>query len=222
MMISKAFASSVALVLLLSCAPAHGQRGNRPQEVHEPLEELPSSLPIGVESNVTVPAQNNADVEDDDTFNIDICSEGSKKERKRCRRRWFQRDVCLLGAPGEVEKFHIKCSAGGTFLDFYIADGGLPNDHWQLKGKNWDIAPNTAVTTAPGGLFAYSTPGRIYHYEQELSPPSRVPRGINALVECTYLHGINDFPAISSVFFISDSTCTFNKLAKDVRIDRSP
>ena len=162
MMISKAFASSVALVLLLSCAPAHGKRGNRPQEVHETLEEIPNNV------EVTKTTKNTADVEDAPSSNIGICSEGSRSERLRCQRQWSRLDVCDIYAPGRVDRFHITCSTGGTYLHFQIADVGIPNDHWQLKGKIWDISPNTAVTTSPGGIFAFSTPGRVYTYA---SPP---------------------------------------------------
>jgi len=156
-------------------------------------------------------AKNTADVEDAPLPDIGICSEGPR----HLQGRWSSRDVCNIYAPGEVVNFHITCSSGGTYIYFQIADCCIPGDHWQLKGKNWDIFPQTAVTTSPGGNFAYSAPGRVYTY----SGSGR----INALVECSYLHGVNVFGAGSYVYFQSDAaSCTVQKLAVDARIDRSP
>ncbi len=215
MMISKAFASSVALVLLLSCAPAHGKRGNRPQEAHETLdlEEIPNNVTVMKTATNTAEVGNTPPPPPEG-----ICSEGSRSQRLPCPQ-WSRLDVCLIPSPGGVDKFRIKCRAGGTYLQFYIADGGWPGDHWQLKGKLWDIAPNTAVTTSPGGTWDFGAPGRVYTY---VDPPG-IKGGLDALVECSYLHGRNDFPAGSFVYFTTDGTrCTLEKLAPDVRIDRCP
>lgn len=94
---------------------------------------------------------------------------------------------CDLAAPAEVQGYHVVC-AGGTFLDFYSADCCLPFDHWELKGKNWDDDPNTAVTTAPGPANVFGVPGRVYTYGAN---------PLDAYIECTYIHGINVFPASS-------------------------
>lgn len=175
--------------------------------------------------------KNTADVEDARAPepDIGICSEdGSHRLQNQNRRLWRGFDVCNLSAPGEVVNFHIECDNMGTYLDFQIADSGIPGDHWQLKGKHWDIYPQTAVTTSPAR--GYGVPGRIYNYGGSSSfyngpwpGASLNPTTINALVECTYLHGVNLFGAGSYVYFQSDAArCTIKKSSVHARIDRSP
>jgi hypothetical protein len=104
---------------------------------------------------------------------------------------------------------------GGTFLDFYVSDGFIPGDHWELKGKIWDLAPNTAVTTSPGPVIAYSVPGRVYTYGG--------PGPLDAYIECTYIHGINNFGASSFVIFVSDAAaCAVTPDPIRSRINRTP
>src|SRR5262245_40681571 len=72
------------------------------------------------------------------------------KDTWLCR---FQAPV--IGGPAEVTGFRVGCT-GGTFLDFHIADCCIPGDHYELKGKIWDLHPNTGVTTSPGPVPVYS------------------------------------------------------------------
>jgi hypothetical protein len=121
-----------------------------------------------------------------------------------------------IGGPAEVTGFRVGC-AGGTFLDFHIADCCIPGDHYELKGKTWDLKPNTGVTTSPGPVPVYSVPGRVYNYGG-----TAFNNGIEAYVECTYLHGVNVFPADSFVIFSSDGVCAVTPDPPRRRINRTP
>jgi hypothetical protein len=127
--------------------------------------------------------------------------------------RFVQGWTCDLSTPADVQGYHVVCPAG-TFLDFYISDCCIPNDHWELKGKNWDDDPNSAVTTAPGPVVQYGVPGRIYTYGAN---------PLSAYIECTYIHGINVFPASSFLIFASDAAaCTVTPDPIVRRINRTP
>jgi hypothetical protein len=132
--------------------------------------------------------------------------------------KYEEKAFCNLNGPQEVQGYHLVCT-GATFLDFSIADCCLPGDHWQLKGKAWDVNPNTAVTTAPGGQDVLGVVGRIYNY----GGTGNNPGGLDAYVECSYLNGVNVFPAGSTVLFSSDGACTLVSVDPIVpRIDRTP
>ena len=155
--------------------------------------------------------------------NKGICSEERGRalrslQEKPQQKKWAGKDLCTTYAPGEVVNFHVTCN-DASYLDFQIADCCMSGDHWQLKGKNWDTAPQTAVTTSPGRPSDYSVPARVYNY----GGTSFNPGSINALVECTYLHGVDVFGASSYVYFESDaSNCNIEKVTVAERIDRSP
>ena len=68
-------------------------------------------------------------------------------------------------------------------LPFQIADYCVPQDHWQLKGKAWDVAPQTAVTTSPGPRNQYGVPARVYNY----GGTANNPRTLDTLIECSYV-----------------------------------
>lgn len=131
--------------------------------------------------------------------------------------RYEEKALCTLNGPQEVQGFHVVC-AGATYLDFAIADCCIPGDHWQLKGKAWDVNPNTAVTTAPGGQDILGVVGRVYNYA---GTPNN-PGGLDAYIECSYLNGVNVFPAASTAVFTSDGACTLTTVANVQRIDRAP
>jgi hypothetical protein len=130
---------------------------------------------------------------------------------------WQQVRVCSLSGPAEVQGFRVQCPSS-SFLDFQIADCCIPGDHWQLKGKNWDRAPNEAVTTSPGPANQYGVASRVYNY----GGTPQNPRNIDAYVQCTYLHGVDIFGAGSWVRFTSDGTCTVTPDTIRSRIDRAP
>lgn len=119
-------------------------------------------------------------------------------------------DLCTLQRPGQVQRFAVTCPAPATTLDAFISDGFIPGDHWQLKVKIWDNNPNTAVTTSPGPVIAFSTSARTYTYGTT----------VNALAECSYLHGVNIFPASSFIAF--SPGCTVTSLGVTDEISRSP
>jgi hypothetical protein len=133
------------------------------------------------------------------------------------RVRWTDSWLCRAAGPAEVVGFRVLC-AGATFLDFHVADCCIPGDHWQYKGKAWDVNPNTGVTTAPGPAGVYSVPGRTYNYGG--TPVN--PGGLDAYVECSYLNGVNVFPADSFAFFSSDGACVVMPDPVVRRIDRAP
>lgn len=131
---------------------------------------------------------------------------------------WKGREYCSISEPGDVVNFRVVCT-GASYLDFQIADCCINGDHWQLKGKAWDVAPQTAVTTSPGRPSQYGVPARVYNYGGTPNAPKR----LDALIECSYLHGVNVFGAGSFVALVSDGTdCQVTKTAVSARIDRSP
>ncbi|RMH20979.1 MAG: hypothetical protein D6696_06810 [Acidobacteria bacterium] len=130
---------------------------------------------------------------------------------------WQTSRFCTLFGPAEVQGFRVQCT-NATFLDFAIADGFIPGDHWSLKGKNWDSAPNTSVTTSPGPVPIFGLRSRVYNYG---GTPTN-PRNLDAYLQCTYLHGVDVFPASSFVSLSSDGTCTVTADPIRSRIDRMP
>jgi hypothetical protein len=151
-----------------------------------------------------------------------LCPKDAKAASKSVKlvekKTWQGKDLCNLRAPGEVVAFRVACE-GATYLDFRIADCCIPGDHFQLRGRNWDRAPQTAVTTSPGGNGAYGVPARVYNYGGTSSRPGHM----DALIECTYLHGVDIFSAGAYVHFESDGTgCVVERRTVDMRVDRSP
>jgi len=130
---------------------------------------------------------------------------------------WKQELICSAETPADVTGYRIVCS-GASFLDFQIADCCMPGDHWQLKGKAWDLHPNTAVTTSPGPDSIYGLPARVYNY----GGTTDNPKGLDVYLECTYLHGVNVFSAGSFILVSSDGTCTVTPDPIRRRIDRTP
>jgi hypothetical protein len=74
------------------------------------------------------------------------------------------------------------------------------------------------VATSPGGANVFGTPLRGYNY----GGTPQNPGGLAAYLECTYLHGVNVFPAGSFVDLSSDGICTVTADPVRARIDRSP
>lgn len=131
---------------------------------------------------------------------------------------WREAWSCDLFGPAEVQGYRIQCS-GGTWVDFFISDGFVRGDHWELKGKNWDSGPNTGVTTCDGGVISYSVAGRVWNYG---GTPSN-PGNLDSYVECTYLHGVDLFGASAFVIFASDAPgCVVTPDPIRPRINRTP
>jgi len=121
--------------------------------------------------------------------------------------------TCDIFGPAEVQGYRVVCP-GGSFLDFFMSDGFIPGDHWELKGKNWDLFPNSAVTTSPGPVIQYGVPGRVYTYGAN---------PLDAYIECSYIHGVNIFPASGFIIFASDAgNCTVTPDPVRSRINRTP
>jgi len=131
---------------------------------------------------------------------------------------WRQQWICRAFGPGEMTRYRVRCTAA-SFLDFHTTDAFLPGDHWQLKGKAYDFRPNAAVTTAPGASLNWGVGGRVYNYGG-VNPWS--PRVLDALVECTYLHGVSVFPGDGLVYFSSDGNCAVTPDPARQEIDRAP
>lgn len=130
---------------------------------------------------------------------------------------WKEDWMCSASGPEDVSGFRVRCT-NATVLDFYIADCCVPGDHWQLKGKAWDVNPNTAVTTSPGPANIFGVGGRIYNY----GGTPVIPGNLDAYVECSYLHGVNMFGAGSFIQFQSDGPCVVTPDPAVPRIDRTP
>lgn len=125
----------------------------------------------------------------------------------------FEAD-CTLFRPADVQGYDIQCP-GATFLDAQHADFFIPGDHFQSKLKSWDSAPNTAVTTSPGPAGLFGPPARVYNY-------TGVGGLLHAYLECTYIHGVNVFPAGSTILLSSNAACAVTPDPIRSRIDRSP
>lgn len=130
---------------------------------------------------------------------------------------WKQQLSCTANSPADVTGYRVVCSQA-TFLDFQIADCCIPGDHWQLKGKAWDLYPNTTVTTSPGPASIYGLPARVYNY----GGTTNNSKGLDVYLECTYLHGVNQFSAGASILVSSDGPCTVTPDPNRRWIDRTP
>ncbi len=124
---------------------------------------------------------------------------------------------CTLFGPAEVQGYRVTCG-GARFVDFTVSDGFIPGDHWSLKGKNWDSRPNTSVTTSPGGVIAFGQTARVYNY----GGTPQNPGNMDTYIQCTYLHGVDVFPASSFVTISSGGACVVTPDALRSRIDRMP
>ena len=130
---------------------------------------------------------------------------------------WKETVDCSLAGPAEVQGYRIQCT-NASFLDAQIADCCIPGDHWQAKLKNFDTAPNTAVTTSPGPANLFGVTARVYNY----GGTATNPRNIDAYLECSYLHGVDSFGALSFIALSSDGVCTVTPDPIRSRIDRAP
>ena len=130
---------------------------------------------------------------------------------------WKSTVICSLFGPAQVQGYRVQCT-GATYLDYQIADCCISGDHWSLKGKNWDTNPNTAVTTSPGPANAYGLASRVYNY----GGTAWSPGNIDTYLQCTYLHGVDVFPAGAYIALSSDGTCTVTPDTIRSRIDRMP
>jgi len=134
---------------------------------------------------------------------------------------WRQQLTCVANSPADVTGYRVECN-NATYLDFQISDCCIASDHWQLKGKSWDKYPNTAVTTSPDLPANFSTlfglPARVYNYGGTTTKPRR----LDVYVECSYLNGVNWFPAGSTAVLSSDGSCTVTTDPAVRRIDRTP
>lgn len=130
---------------------------------------------------------------------------------------WRQKVICSINGPAQVQAYRVRCS-GASYLDYQIADCCVPGDHWQLKGKNWDSAPQTTVTTSPGPAGTYGLPARLYNY----GGTPQNPGNMDAFIECSYLHGVDLFGAGSYIALSSDGSCSVTAVGGSSRIDRAP
>lgn len=130
---------------------------------------------------------------------------------------WVRSVDCTLTRPSDVQGYDIQCT-NASFLDARHADFFIPGDHFQSKLKAWDWKPNTAVTTSPGPGGVFGVPARVYNYG---GTPEN-PRYLHVYLECTYIHGVNIFPAGSTITLSSDGNCAVVGDPIRSRIDRSP
>lgn len=172
---------------------------------------LAQTLPGGDVTIVELPrgSKNTASVDDKAT--------SIAAERLFPGARWKQTVVCNLDRPSEVQRYNVTCT-GATRLDAHVADCCMDGDHWEAKIKNWDRAPNTGVTTSPGPANAFGVITRVYNYGGTPQNPGH----INAEVDCSYIHGIDVFPAGSYIALSSDGNCSVTDLGTQDSINRTP
>ncbi|HZH12876.1 MAG TPA: hypothetical protein VE057_00790 [Archangium sp.] len=98
--------------------------------------------------------------------------------------------TCMLDFPGEVKRFAVTCPTT-RYIDVKLADCCNAGDHWQVTVKSWDPKPTLAIASSSGANGDFSMPARVYTYSST--------RDMTALVECSYLHGLNFFPAEADI-----------------------
>ena len=126
--------------------------------------------------------------------------------------------ICTFERPSQVQRYFVLCP-DATELDVDIANCCIPGDHWEAKVKSWDEKPNTAVTTSPGPADVPGVPARVYTYE---GPPEN-PGELRAAIECTYLHGVNIFPASSFLRVTPNrGSCRIKDVGLEDEIGRTP
>ena len=119
---------------------------------------------------------------------------------------------CRLERPGQTQRMHVSCNKA-TYLDVQVADCCIPGDHWELKVKVGDAAPNTGVATSPGPAGTFSAPARVYSHGDDT---------LEALIECRYLHGVNVFPAGAFLDLTTDGECEIQQQGAADEISRTP
>lgn len=133
------------------------------------------------------------------------------------RSRWRETVFCSLNRASEVQRFAVDCQ-NATRLNTQVADCCIAGDHWEVKAKVWDQRPNTAVATSPGGTNVFGVNARVFNYG---GTPEN-PRHLYAEIDCSMLHGVDIFPADSTLVLTSDGTCTVTDLGKRDEIHRTP
>ena len=133
------------------------------------------------------------------------------------RARWRETVTCNVDRASEIQRFAVQCT-GATRLDAQVADCCIDGDHWETKVKAWDRAPNTAVTTAPGTANQFGVSSRVYNYGGTPENPGH----ISALVDCSYIHGVDVFPAGAFIALSSDGSCSVTDLGTQDVINRTP
>ena len=123
--------------------------------------------------------------------------------------------ICDASAPSTVQRFRAEC-ANTPSLEVDVADCCIPGDHFQVKVKVYDAAPNTAITTSSGEADRFGEDAKVYNYG---GTPEN-PGVLDATIECSYLHGVGLFPAGSSVRIRPESgTCFVSFLGEEERIE---
>jgi len=124
-------------------------------------------------------------------------------------------ELCRLEGPWEIQRWSVTCNDATTLM-VEVQDVAVPGDHWQVKAKIWDGNPNTAVATAPGGQDVFGAPANVYTYG--------ATQPLRAFIECSYIHGNNNFPGDAVVRISTDGTCTPTLTDRGVvaAIDRTP
>lgn len=139
-------------------------------------------------------------------------------EKSPIKKGFRTRVFCNLDGPAQVKGYRVQCN-DASYVDFAIADCCISGDHWQLKGKNWDSRPNTAVTTSPGKAGLFGVPARVYNYGGTTDNPGNM----DTYLECSMLHGVDVFGAGSSINITSNaSSCTVTADNGRVEINRAP
>lgn len=122
---------------------------------------------------------------------------------------------CILDWPGEVRRFVVTCPST-PHIDVKLADCCEAGDHWQVMAKVWDSKPNVALATASGANGDFSMPARVFTYVNNME--------LKALVECSYLHGINEFPAEADILVETPgAACSAQELGAPLdAVEKSP
>lgn len=125
------------------------------------------------------------------------------------------RFTCALQNPNQVQRYRVTCT-DSTFLDVSVEDCCIPGDHFEAKTKVWDTRPNTAVTTSPDNLDP-SAVATVYNY---------IAGGgdLTAEVDCSYLHGVNVFPAGATMVAAASpgGVCDVEEIGETDEINRTP
>jgi len=121
--------------------------------------------------------------------------------------------TCVLNAPYEVQRYAIACDSA-KYVDVTVADCCISGDIWKATVKSWDQKPNTSSTISPDLANEKSNPARVYNYGGTENAPDK----LTALLECSYNHGVNVFPAGALFKIKSDGYCTVKNLGNKINL----
>ena len=101
-------------------------------------------------------------------------------------------------------------TAGATVKD---TSGGVVGTITRVEGGNLVLKTDRHDVTLPVSSFTATDEGALFGMTRDQ---------LNAEVDCSYIHGINVFPAGAFIALSSDGSCTVTDLGTADEINRTP